>query len=371
MRFAKRLDPVPPYLFAEIERRIEAKRRRGRRRDQPRHRRPRPADAAAVIEALAARRRATRRRTSTRRTTGSTRSARRRRASTRDRFGVELDPATRGDPRPRRQGGGRATSRSPASTRATSRSRPTRATRRTRRARSSRAPRCTTCRSRRRTRSCPTSTRSLPRRRPARTCSTSTTRTTRPGRSSRDGFFERAVAFAREHDLIVVHDNAYSEIAFDGYRAAELPRDAGREGRRRRDLLALQGLEHDRLAHRAWIAGNAEVVERYRQLKTNLDSGMFEALQRGRRSRRSPTARTSRRRCRRSTAAGATSCSTRSRRSDSTSSRPGDAVPLGAACPRATTRPRFTELVLEQAAVVVSPGPVVRPERRGLRPASR
>ena len=28
-----------------------------------------------------------------------------------------------------------------------------------------------------------------------------------------------------------------------------------------------------------WIAGNAEVVERYRQLKTNLDSGMFDALQ--------------------------------------------------------------------------------------------
>ena len=34
-----------------------------------------------------------------------------------------------------------------------------------------------------------------------------------------EGFFERVVEFAREHEILVVHDNAYSEIAFDGYRA--------------------------------------------------------------------------------------------------------------------------------------------------------
>ena len=32
-----------------------------------------------------------------------------------------------------------------------------------------------------------------------------------------DGLFEQAIALAREHDLVVVHDNAYSEITFDGY----------------------------------------------------------------------------------------------------------------------------------------------------------
>ena len=32
-----------------------------------------------------------------------------------------------------------------------------------------------------------------------------------------DGFFDRGVAFAREHDLLVVHDSAYSELTFDGY----------------------------------------------------------------------------------------------------------------------------------------------------------
>ena len=34
-----------------------------------------------------------------------------------------------------------------------------------------------------------------------------------------EDFFERVVEFAREHDILVVHDNAYSEITFDGYRA--------------------------------------------------------------------------------------------------------------------------------------------------------
>jgi alanine-synthesizing transaminase len=34
----------------------------------------------------------------------------------------------------------------------------------------------------------------------------------------RPAFFERIVAFAREHDLMVVHDFAYAEICFDGYR---------------------------------------------------------------------------------------------------------------------------------------------------------
>ena len=34
-----------------------------------------------------------------------------------------------------------------------------------------------------------------------------------------DGFFERVVEFARAYDILVVHDNAYSEIVFDGYRA--------------------------------------------------------------------------------------------------------------------------------------------------------
>jgi LL-diaminopimelate aminotransferase len=94
-----------------------------------------------------------------------------------------------------------------------------------------------------------------------------------------DGAFEQAVAFARAHDLIVVHDNAYSEITFDGYVAPSFLETPGAK-----DV----GVEIFSLS-KGWnmtgwrcglVAGNAELVERYRGLKANLDSGLFDAIQR-------------------------------------------------------------------------------------------
>ena len=64
-----------------------------------------------------------------------------------------------------------------------------------------------------------------------------------------DGLFEEAVEFGRENDVLVVHDASYTETTFDGYVAPSFLADAGREGRRRRGLLAVEGLQHDRLAH--------------------------------------------------------------------------------------------------------------------------
>jgi LL-diaminopimelate aminotransferase len=93
-----------------------------------------------------------------------------------------------------------------------------------------------------------------------------------------DGAFERAVEFGRRNDLIVVHDNAYSEITFDGYVAPSFLESPGAK-----DV----GVEIFSLS-KGWnmtgwrcglVAGNAEVVERFRQLKSNLDSGLFEAIQ--------------------------------------------------------------------------------------------
>jgi LL-diaminopimelate aminotransferase len=91
-------------------------------------------------------------------------------------------------------------------------------------------------------------------------------------------FFERAAGLARERGLIVVHDNAYSEITFDGYSApsflqAEGAKEVGVE------IFSLSKGWNMTGWRAGWIAGNAEVVERYRHLKTNLDSGMFEAVQ--------------------------------------------------------------------------------------------
>ena len=93
-----------------------------------------------------------------------------------------------------------------------------------------------------------------------------------------DDGFARAVEFGRRNDLILIHDNAYSEVCFDGYRAPsflETPgaKDVGAE------IFSLSKGWNMTGWRCALVAGNAEVVERFRQLKTNLDSGMFEALQ--------------------------------------------------------------------------------------------
>ena len=113
-----------------------------------------------------------------------------------------------------------------------------------------------------------------------------------------------------------------------------------------------------------WIAGNAEVVERYRHLKTNLDSGCSRPSRR-RRSRRSRRRATSHARCPRSTSAGATSSPTRCGRSASTSLLRARRRTSGRACPKGYTSASFAELVLEQANVVVSPGNAYGPSGEG------
>jgi LL-diaminopimelate aminotransferase len=92
------------------------------------------------------------------------------------------------------------------------------------------------------------------------------------------GFFERVVEFARSYDILVVHDNAYSEIAFDGYRAPSFLATAGAKE---------VGIEVFSLSKgynmTGWrcavVVGNADALETYWRLKTNIDSGLFEAVQ--------------------------------------------------------------------------------------------
>ena len=93
-----------------------------------------------------------------------------------------------------------------------------------------------------------------------------------------DDFFARVVEFARRHDIIVVHDNAYSEITYDGYRAPsflETPgaMDVGIE------IFSLSKTYNMTGWRAGAVVGNADLVCAYWQLKTNIDSGMFEAVQ--------------------------------------------------------------------------------------------
>jgi LL-diaminopimelate aminotransferase len=93
-----------------------------------------------------------------------------------------------------------------------------------------------------------------------------------------DGLFERAVEFGREHDVLVVHDASYTETTFDGYVAPsflETPgaRDVGIE------VFSLSKGYNMTGWRTAAVVGNPEAVEQYWRLKTNIDSGMFEAVQ--------------------------------------------------------------------------------------------
>jgi LL-diaminopimelate aminotransferase len=93
-----------------------------------------------------------------------------------------------------------------------------------------------------------------------------------------DGLFERAVEFGREHDVLVVHDASYTETTYDGYVAPSFLQTPGAKE---------VGVEVFSLS-KGWnmtgwrtaaVVGNAEAVNAYWRLKTNIDSGMFEAVQ--------------------------------------------------------------------------------------------
>ncbi len=91
-------------------------------------------------------------------------------------------------------------------------------------------------------------------------------------------FFARAVAVARRHSLLLVHDNAYSEIAFDGYRPPSILQvDGAREV-----AIELHSLSKsfNMTGWRVGFAvGNAEAVGALGTVKTNVDSGVFKAVQ--------------------------------------------------------------------------------------------
>ena len=169
------------------------------------------------------------------------------------------------------------------------------------------------------------------------------------------GAFERAVEFAQANDLILVHDNAYSEVCFDGYEAPsflETPgaKDVGVE------IFSLSKGWNMTGWRCAFVVGNGEVVERFRQLKANLDSGMFEALQRAATvalttERRFPREMSEVYRRRRDLLVDALAAI-------GVSVEPPRATPyLWVPVPEGHDSASFTSLVLEEANVVVSPGP--------------
>jgi LL-diaminopimelate aminotransferase len=92
------------------------------------------------------------------------------------------------------------------------------------------------------------------------------------------GFFEQVVEFARRHEILAVHDNAYSETTYDGYVAPSFLQTPGAKEVGVEVFSLSKG--YNMTGWRcAAIVGNAEAIEHYWHLKSNIDSGNFEAVQ--------------------------------------------------------------------------------------------
>ncbi len=91
-------------------------------------------------------------------------------------------------------------------------------------------------------------------------------------------FFEEVVDFANENDILVIHDNAYSEMTYDGYKA---PSFLGVNGAK--DI----GIEMHSLSKTynmtgwriGFAIGNRDILSGLGKVKTNVDSGAFESVQ--------------------------------------------------------------------------------------------
>jgi LL-diaminopimelate aminotransferase len=93
-----------------------------------------------------------------------------------------------------------------------------------------------------------------------------------------DGLFEQVVEFASANELLVVHDNAYSETTYDGYVAPSFLATPGAKEVGVEVFSLSKG--YNMTGWRcALIAGNAEAIAQYWRLKSNVDSGLFEAVQ--------------------------------------------------------------------------------------------
>lgn len=178
-----------------------------------------------------------------------------------------------------------------------------------------------------------------------------------------DGFFEQVVEFAREHQILVVHDNAYSETTYDGYVAPSFLATPGAKEVGVEVFSLSKG--YNMTGWRcAAILGNAEAIQTYWRLKTNVDSGLFEAIQMaGVAALNGPSAPLEQMNA------------TYTRRRDLVVSAlreigvevdpPKGTIYVWAPVPESHTSTSFCELVLEEAAVVVSPGSMYGPSGEG------
>jgi LL-diaminopimelate aminotransferase len=178
-----------------------------------------------------------------------------------------------------------------------------------------------------------------------------------------DGFFERVVEFAREHEILVVHDSAYSETTYDGYVAPSFLATPGAKQVGVEVFSLSKGFNMTGWRCAA-ILGNADAISEYWRLKTNVDSGLFDAVQlAGAAALLGPKEPLEEQNAvylrRRDLVVGAL----QEIGVDVTA--PKGTIYIWAPVPEGHTSTSFVELVLEEAAVVISPGSMYGPSGEG------
>ena len=91
-------------------------------------------------------------------------------------------------------------------------------------------------------------------------------------------FFKRVVAFAKEHEMLVIHDLAYADLVFDGYKAPSILQVPGAK-----DVAVEMYSMSKGYSMPGWrvgfVVGNKRMVSALTRLKSYLDYGMFQAIQ--------------------------------------------------------------------------------------------
>lgn len=98
------------------------------------------------------------------------------------------------------------------------------------------------------------------------------------GATAPDWFIEKLIHFAKENDILVIYDNAYSDLVFDGSKGKSfLSFEGAKEvGIELNSFSKSYGMAGARLGV---LVGNANVIAQYRKLKSNLDYGVFLPVQ--------------------------------------------------------------------------------------------
>ncbi len=92
-------------------------------------------------------------------------------------------------------------------------------------------------------------------------------------------FFEKAVAFAKKYDIAILHDNPYCDVAFDGYKPMSIFQVPGAKD------VAIEFNSWSKIYNMTgWrigmVVGNAQMIDALARVKSNIDSGIPQAVQR-------------------------------------------------------------------------------------------